>query len=158
MSREDVPSWTGITNRFGPRALPEGKAGAFNTGGDAKVQYVLEFDGDTLGTTSDDLIITAGFKPLRVIVEVTAAGALDDDGMTPAPVIVIGTDGTEVTNGFVITEASAEAVGVYVITSFAGSWAAALAASTTVGIALSGDGTVTSAGGVYRVVIEGYLA
>lgn len=154
MAREAIPGLGGVTNRFGPRSLPEGKAGVVKTEGTI-VQYVLHFSGTNYNSGEiEEPIIPAGFKPLRALVEVETAGAV---GGTDTPTIEIGTNGTEVTNGFSVTEAQAEAQGVYVITSFNGTWAAQLAAATTVGVALDGTNP-TLTGGKFKVTIEGYLA
>lgn len=64
------------------------------------------------------------------------------------PTILIGTQGSEVTNGFVISEAQAEAIGTYNVTaSKVGTWAAPIATAAQLGVALGGTTpTVTSAG------------
>lgn len=146
----------GVNNRYGPRVLPEGKAGVVKTEG-VLSEYVMHFSGQNV--TDDDVeapVIPAGFKPIRAIVEINQAFALG--GTTPN--IAIGTDGSETTNGFLIPEADAEATGVYIYefpSASAGTWDAQLAANTTVGVALEGDTTITAAGKA-KVTIVGYHA
>lgn len=153
MARESIPGLSGITNRFGPRTLPEGKGGVVKTEG-VLTQVVLYFTGaDFASSTLDTVIVPAGFKPLRALVEVETVGVVTGT----SPHICVGTSGSAATNGFDITEAQAEATGVYEITSFNGTWAAQLAAATTIGLGLEGDTAITSAG-KFKVTIEGYSA
>ena len=85
----------------------------------------------------------------KVVVEVKEVFVLG--GTTPT--INFGTNGTESTNGISISQAQAQAVGVYNISTFNGTWASALAADTSVNVALGGTSpTVTSAGRV-RIVV-----
>lgn len=153
MAREAIPGLGGITNRFGPRSLPEGKGGAVKTEG-VLVQYELFITGADFATsTLDSVVIPAGFKPIRALVEVDVVGSMG--GTTPH--FCVGTSGSAATNGFDVSKAQAEATGVYEITSFNGTWAAQLTANTTIGLGLEGDSTITSAG-EFKVIIEGYLA
>ena len=74
------------------------------------------------------------------------------------PTILIGTNGSEVTNGLVISEAVAEAAGPANLTStLAGTWDSEdpLAADTTVGIALGGTGSpaITDAGKLLVTIV-----
>ena len=74
-----------------------------------------------------------------------------------SPTVEIGTDSSEATNGFTITEAQLEATGVYDLTSaLSGTWADILAAETTVGVAMAGTSPVitSGAGGKARIVIS----
>ena len=95
--------------------------------------------------------LPAGAYPKEVYVDVDEAFAL---GGT-SPTISIGTEGSEETNGFDITEAQAESTGSYQITSFNGTWANQLASDTDVGIALGGT-SPTASGGYARVIIRYY--
>lgn len=82
-------------------------------------------------------VLPAGAIIKDVIVDIEKAFSLT--GTTPT--ILIGTDGSEVTNGFVITEAQAEGTSSLNLTStLTGTWdnEVPLAANTTVGIALGG--------------------
>jgi hypothetical protein len=74
-------------------------------------------------------------------------------GTTPA--IVIGTEGSEATNGFVISEAQGEATGTYDVSgTLTGTWAAPLAAATTVGIDMSGTSPTVTDAGLAEVVVK----
>jgi len=142
----------GVPNFFGPRTSTEGVGGEFKTTGVVK-ELVLDITGQNI---LDDVwavqtvTLPAGAKPLRAITEVTEAFVLG--GTTPT--IDVGTDGSEGTNGFDFTEAQAEAVGVVVDTTFAGTWAARLAADTLVSVALGGSTPTVTAVGRMKIVIE----
>jgi len=136
----------GVSNFYGPRNTTEGPVGNFKTEG-AVEELVMEVTGDNYTQVSGT--IPAGAKCLEAYIEVVEAFALG--GTTPT--IDIGTDGSEGTNGFDVAEADAEAVGLYVDSTFAGTWAAQLASDTTVGVALGGTTpTITSAGRMKVVV------
>lgn len=142
----------GVPNFFGPRTATEGLAGEFRTDGAVK-ELVLDFTGENI---NDDVYavqtftLPAGAKLLRAITEISEAFVLG--GTTPT--IDVGTDGSEGTNGFDIVEADAEAVGVYVDTTFAGTWANRLAADTLVSVALGGASPTVTAAGRAKVVLE----
>lgn len=71
------------------------------------------------------------------------------------PTILIGTQGSEVTNGFVISEAQAEAVGTYNVTATkTGTWASPIATAATVGVALGGTTPTVTDAGVLDVIIK----
>ena len=85
----------------------------------------------------------------KAVVEVKEVFALG--GTTPT--INFGTNGSETTNGISITQAQAQALGVFNVTTFNGTWGSALTADTSVNVALGGTSpTVTSAGRV-RIVV-----
>lgn len=142
-----------VNNHYGPRST--GK-----TQGSQRVSGLvreLTFDVDASMVSAEAFpliapVIPGGSRIEDVFVEVTEVFAL---GGT-SPVIEIGTEGSEATNGFTITEAQAEAAGVYDLTAaLAGTWAAAtgLAADTTIGIDLAGTSpTVTTAGKAVVVI------
>lgn len=72
------------------------------------------------------------------------------------PTVLIGTNGSEVTNGFVISEAILEATGTANLTStLTGTWdnEVPLAANTTIGIALGGTTPAITSAGKARVTI-----
>lgn len=138
----------GVKNFYGPRTAYEGVVGELPTMGGTK-ELALEFSGASYSVTSG--ILPAGAKVIAAHVEVEEEFVLT--GTTPT--ILIGTDGSEVTNGFVISETQAEAKGLYVITSFAGTWANMLASNTTVGVAIGGTGgPAVTAAGKMRVVVR----
>ena len=145
---------TNSRNFYGPRSRNEGIEGSYTTD-NAISQLAFDITGANLNDDAfafDLSILPAGSKPLRAIFHVDEAFDL---GGT-SPVISIGTDGSESTNGVDLDEASAEAVGAYVIdaTSFNGTWAARLAANTQVSVSLGGTTPTSGEGGHMRVVIE----
>lgn len=95
--------------------------------------------------------LPAGAVVEDVYVKVTEAFVLG--GTTPT--ILFGTDTSEVTNGFVISEAQAEAVASYDVTStLTGTWAAPLAAETSVGLAMGGTTPTSTAAGKLKVIVR----
>ncbi len=142
-----------VSNHYGPRVTGK-TAGGMKTEG-AKQQMVLELDGAMVSNQAFPLV--APKLPANVLIvgayfEVEEAFAL---GGT-SPTIDIGTEGSEATNQVDISEAQAEAVGVYDITStLAGTWAAGLTSETTVGLAMGGTSPTSDADvGKGRVVLE----
>lgn len=141
-----------VHNHYGARDVGK-TVGTVQTEGSV-YELSLNIDGEMVGDAAYPLIaptLPAGAVIKEVYAEVDEAFVL---GGT-SPVINIGTEGSEATNGVDLSEARAEAVGTYDLTStLAGTWAAPLAAATTVGLALAGTSpTVTDAGSV-RVVIR----
>lgn len=112
---------------------------------------------DVTGTNLTDLIYPEVFIPKGAIMtaayfETTEVFVLG--GTTPT--ILVGTKGSEVTNGLVVTEAQAEAVGADDITAtLTGTWTAAtsLAAQTEVGIAFGGTTPTSTDVGKIRITI-----
>lgn len=142
-----------VSNHYGPRTTGK-TSGVTRTAGFMN-ELTLDIDGTMVGNEAFVLVapkIPAGSRIEDVFVEVTEAFVL---GGT-SPVIEVGTEGSEATNGFTITEAQAEAVGVYDLTSaLSGTWSAAggLTSAVTVGIDLAGTSpTVTSAGKLRAVI------
>ncbi len=144
----------GVHNHYGPREVGKG-VGVTKTSGFMN-ELTLDIDGDMVGAEEFALlapVIPAGSRIEDVFVEVSEAFVL---GGT-APIIEVGTEGSEATNGFSTTEAQAEAVGTYDLTSaLSGTWASAtgLAADTTLGIALAGTTPTVTSAGKMRVVIR----
>lgn len=142
---------TTVSNHYGPRS--SGKTvGRTNTDG-FENELVLDIDGEMVGNAAYPLLapkLPAGAHITKVVLEVTEAFVLT--GTTPA--IEVGTESSEATNGFTITEAQAEATGVYNLTSaLSGTWGDPLAAETTLGLALSGTTPAVTDAGKARVVI-----
>ena len=144
----------GVHNHYGARDV--GKvAGTFKTEG-AMNELIIDLDGEMVGAEGFALlapVIPAGSRIEDVYLEVSEAFVL---GGT-SPLIEVGTEGSEATNGFSTTEAQAEAVGTYDLTSaLSGTWASTtgLAANTTVGIALAGTSPTVTDAGKARVVIR----
>jgi len=136
---------TRVSNHYGPRS-PGKTVGKVKTEG-VMNELTINIDGTMVGNEAYALLaptLPAGAVIEDVYAKVTEAFVLG--GTTPA--IEVGTETSEATNGFTITEAQAEAVGTYDLTgALSGTWAAPLAAATTVGLDLSGTSpTVTSAG------------
>ena len=146
MATKENTAGIGVGQYYGPRNTVEGVGGEYNTLGSYK-QAVLEITGTNYTTAT--AYLPAGVKVTEVLVEVTSAFALS--GTTPT--IVVGTDGSEATNGISISEAQAEATGLYRITSFNGTWADSLAAATTVGVALGGGTPTATTAGRAKLVI-----
>lgn len=140
----------GVNNRYGTLPTPDGVAGVYNTRGTVQ-EMVLEISGKNI---NDGVILgtlPAGAKPLRAIVEIQTAFVMTGTN----PVLEVGTQGSEATNGFTIEDADAEVAGTYVITTFAGTWAAELAAVTEVSVIVAADANevVTDVGNA-RIVLE----
>jgi len=142
-------SGLGSRNFYGPRSAKEGIEGGIKTEGSVQ-ELSLKFTGANI---NDDVFSTnlvqlpAGARILDAVVRIDEVFVL---GGT-SPVINIGTDGSESTNGISIDETRGEASATYVDAdtgiAINGTWAATLAADTEVSVALSGTTpTVTSAG------------
>lgn len=145
---------TTVSNHFGRRTeLDEESMGIINTEGVLN-QLVVDFDSATLVAQDFPLqafALPARSKVTKVLVDVREAFVLG--GTTPAA--EIGTSGSAATNGFAITEAQLEALGVYDVTaSLGGTWANMLAARTVLGIAFTGTAPTATAVGRARVIIE----
>lgn len=144
-----------VSNHYGARDTGK-TVGVSKTEGFVN-ELTINIDGDMV--TAGAYALLAPSLPAKSIVEdvymeVTEAFVLG--GTTP--VIDIGTESTEATNGFTITEAQAEAVGMYDLTSaLAGTWAAGLAADTTVGLLLGGTSPTVTSAGKAKIVIR-YVA
>jgi hypothetical protein len=153
----EVGAIRGVRNIYGTREKGYG-VGVIKTEGVSN-----ELTVDLSGSMLDDI---ANGKEVIATVKVPAGAILTAayyettevftlGGTTPA--VEIGTDGSEVTNGVTVSEAQLESVGADDITAaLAGTWAAgsALAAETTVGVALSGTSPTAVAGaGKARVTI-----
>ena len=126
--------------------------GEFFTG---KTQGNIKTEGSLKELTIDfdGVMLTAGAFPL--IAPTLPAGAIIQEAFVnvsevfvlggTTPVVDIGTEGSEATNGFSFTEAQLEGLGSEDLTgALSGTWAAPLAAETTVGILLGGGGSNTS--------------
>lgn len=141
-----------VHNHYGPRNTGK-TVGQFDTDG-ALQELILDIDGTMVGNAAYPLL--APKLPAGVIIEDVYLKVTEDfvlGGTTPA--IEVGTETSEDTNGFTITKAQAEAVGTYDLTSaLSGTWAAGLAAETTVGLALSGTTPTVTSAGKARVVIR----
>jgi hypothetical protein len=135
MSFETTPL-RGVRQNYGTRNT--GYAlGVVKTEGSSN-ELSVDITGETLANNAfAKVVIPAGSIVTNAYFETTEA--FDLGGTTPT--ILVGTKGSEATNGVVVAEAEAEAIGSGDITaSLQGTWAAGsgLAADTEVGVALGG--------------------
>lgn len=142
----------GVANFYGPRTALEGLAGHVKTEG-AKKQMVIEFAGTNINDGVMDSVVTLPANALVVAAYADVEEAVTMTGTTPT--ILIGTNGSEVTNGLVISEAQAEAASVYDVTgTLTGTWAAGLTSDTAVSVTLGGTTPTITNDGRIKVVIE----
>ena len=143
---------TTVNNHYGPRFTGKTQGNEKTLGG--LKELVMDIDGAML--TAASFALLAPLLPASVLItavyaEVTEAFVLG--GTTPT--IDIGTEGSEGTNQVFLSEAQAEAVGVYDITgTLGGTWAAGLTAATTVGLAMGGTTPTSTTAGKARVVVK----
>ena len=141
----------GVKNNYGTRPLEQGIVGEL-PGNGAVRELTVHISGETLNSgVIEGVTIPAGSLPLRWSLKVEEA--FDLGGTTPT--IVVGTDGSESTNGLSISDAVASAVETTTSTSFAGTWGSDLAAETEVNITMGGTSpTAVAAEGQARLVVE----
>jgi hypothetical protein len=146
-----------VRNQFGPRDVG-GTVGVLKVEG-MEEELVIDFDGELFNTGlvgAKDFVLPAGAVIKAVYVDVEDAFAIS--GTTPT--LLVGTEGSEVTNGFVVSKAILEATGSANLTStLTGTWdnEVPLAANTTIGFVLGGTGTpaLTNAGKA-RITVQFY--
>lgn len=142
----------GVYNHYGPRDV-EKNVGVIKTAG-RSYEYSISIDPEVIsngGPYPSTIKIPASSVIEDVYVVVEEAFTLG--GTTPT--INVGTDSSEGTNGLVISKARAEVAGTYDVTStLRGTWAAPLAADTTVGVALGGTTPTITEVGKLRVIIR----
>lgn len=142
----------GVNNFYGPRSVGK-TAGVLETDG-AINEVEIVVDSAMIGGTGVQVVkLPKGVKIISAYAKVTEAFALG--GTTPT--ILVGTSTSEVTNGFVISKAQAEAVGTYDVSStITGTWASQLStsATTTVGYALGGTSPTKTSAGKVKVLIR----
>lgn len=150
MSREDTAGLN-VTNKYGPVPVPDMARGVIKTSG-IENEMTFEFSGKDINENLVNVLNTLpeGIRFQHFVVDVQEAFVLT--GTTPA--LEIGTNGTEETNGFTVSEAQLEAVGITAlpVTSFNGTWASTLASTTDVGFALSGGSAAVTNAGHARVI------
>lgn len=136
---------TQVHNNFGPRDA--GDTVGVNKVEGMKEELVIDLTPELINDGQlIPFVLPAGAVVTAVYMDVEEAFVVT--GTTPA--VEIGTDGTEATNGFTITEAQLEATASVNLTgALSGTWdaEAPLAANTTIGIAVSGTDTPTVADG-----------
>lgn len=144
-----------VSNHYGPRDT--GKTNGLTNSDGFMREISLDLDATVVGNGEFALTVVpklpAGSRVEDVFVEVEEAFAL---GGT-SPTILVGTSGLEATNGVAVTEAQAEAVGVYDVTSaLAGTWAAAtgFTSEVEIGVALGGTSPTVTTAGKARLVIR----
>ncbi len=137
---------------YGARTALEGLGGNIKVDG-AIQQLALEFAGTNINDGVMDSVVILPANALVVSAYVDVNEAVTMTGTTPT--ILIGTDGSEVTNGLVISEAQAEAAGVYsIFGTVTGTWAAGLLTDTEVSVTLGGTTPTVTDDGRIKVVIE----
>ncbi len=146
-----------VNTSFGRRASGD-TAGKFSTDGSVQ-ELVFELNGTMVSAQAFSALaptIPKSAKVLQVLVEVTEAFVLG--GTTP--IVRVGTSGSTTANGVQLSEAQAEAIGIYDVTSTgAGTWATTAGANlgssvTTVGINLTGGSPTSTTAGKARVVVR----
>lgn len=143
----------GVTNQYGVRDTQDSAAasgGKVESSGSVH-EAVVYFTGDELGSTEvvTRLSIPAGARVLDAtleVVEAIAMGNADND-------IVIGTAGGAVSNG-VDFDNTTGAAGAYAGTAANGTWAAPLAASTSVAVLVTGTTPNNTTGGKGKIVVR----
>ena len=158
MGYETATQGLGATRNFyGPRDNNEGTEGSHKTFG-TRQQKVLDFTGKTIN--DDVFAVDLAFLPAGALVVGAFVQTLEVFVLTGTdPTILVGTEGSEVTNGLVIIEGVADTVGtVDVTTTLTGTWDEALigvAADTQISVAIGGTaGPATTNAGHIRVTIE----
>ncbi len=142
-------------NTYGPRDSG-GSVGVLKVEGSIE-QYKFELTGDDINDLLEPLVPT--YLPAGSIIRDVWWDTAEAFALTgSSPTILIGTDTTEVTNGFVVSKAVAESTNTARLTStLTGTWAVntPLQARTKVGFAIGGTGgpTVARSGRGY-VTIE----
>lgn len=143
-----------VHSRFGTVGLGQ-QAGIYETDG-AEWEVSLTITGEQLvrdAATNDGFLVPLKLPVGAVVKDVIAQvkSAFTLTGTTPT--ILIGTEGSEGTNGVSISQAQAQAVGTYVLT-LNGTWASPIAASTQIGMALGGTSPVSAKTGSMDIVIR----
>lgn len=142
-----------VRNQFGQRDTG-GSVGVQKIAGNSE-RLTFEFSGAEFADLGDPLVAT--YLPAGAILKdayVTVEEVFALTGTTP--VLNVGTDGTEGTNGITATKAQLEAAGTYsLLSTLKGTWAVntPLAARTKVGFALGGTTPTISRTGRARFTV-----
>lgn len=143
---------TAVAQHYGRREVHK-DSGSVQTEGTLK-ELSMTIDGAMITAEAFPLLVPklpAGTIVKNVFVEVLEVFVVGGDSAT----INVGTEGSENTNGFEVTEAQAEATGTYDVTaSLQGTWAAPLAAETTIGLDMDGTTPTITSAGKMRVVVQ----
>lgn len=144
-----------VHNRFNTQPL--GQQAGVNHSDTAVTEITMTITGEQLvrDAATNDAFLRAVQLPVGavisdIIVQVKQAFVLGGTN----PVIAVGTEGSEVTNGFSITQAQAQAVGTYTGYTKNGTWNAPIAAAANVGVALGGTTPTVTSAGVLDVYIK----
>lgn len=154
MSGFESNTGLGVFNQYGPRGVQDGvvSGGEVHGQGGSTFEKVVYITGDDFNSTTGFntlLTLPAGSFPIEAVFEITEAFTVGNADN----VINIGTDTSESTNGFAI--ADPETAEVTKDTSGAGTWAAALAANTAVGVSVTGTtAAITAGSGAAKVIIR----
>jgi hypothetical protein len=144
-----------VHNNFGPRNTGQ-TVGLFeNDGGQEELVFYITGDQLNRAATNDEFLVVPKI-PAGATINGAYARTREVFVMGgTSPTIRIGTDTSEATNGIVITQAQAQALGTYNISATAvGTWAAPLAADTAVGTSLGGTSPTVTNAGVIEVVVR----
>lgn len=154
MSGFENSAGLGVNNHYGVRDTEAGvvSGGELEGQGGSTFEKVVYITGDDFaGGTSfnTQLTLPAGSFPIEAVFEVGEVFTLGNADN----VFNIGTDTSESTNGFAI--ANPDTASVTKDTSGAGTWAAALAADTAIGVSVTGTtAAVTAGSGRAKVIIR----
>lgn len=149
---KELDSKRGVTVQYGVRGTGRAAGNLAAKGG--RYRKAVDITGEAL----NDGLISIDYIPAESLIEkayVQVEEAFVLGGTTPT--ILVGTDGSEATNGVVVSEAQAESAGQVLDISgtLTGTWAAGLAADTKIGLELGGTSpTADSSVGKARLVIE----
>jgi len=140
----------GLIRHYGPREAGEYSIGG-QKNGDGYLEAVIYCDADNQSMAEASL-------PKNAIVDKVVAKVVEDITVGGADTtIIVGTDGSEATNGATAITGPQSAGYVAETSTLNGTWAAPLAAATTVGLAIGGTVATWTAGKIeihifYRVV------
>jgi hypothetical protein len=144
---------TQVHTHYGRVTVGHGTVGKVKTEGSVN-ELSFDVKGSDVSNETFPLLapaLPAGAVIEKVLVKVKEAFTLGGTN----PTVLFGTSGSVATNGFVISEAQAEAAGTYDVTStLTGTWAAPLAAATTVGIDKGGTSPTSAATGRLEVIVR----
>ena len=146
----------GVFNHYGPRGTEDGVvSGGELAGGEGSIKegviYITGDDFDGGLNFNTQLILPAGSFVQEAFIEVSEAFTLGNADN----IFSVGTDTSEATNGITIANPDATGNTQEMIGDLNGTWASALAADTTVGVACSGTTASVAAGaGKAKVVIR----
>lgn len=141
----------GVKNFYNQRTAGEGVIGGIQVQGSDN-ELTFDVTGKSLNGNITFLTtyLPKGAKITSAIAEVKEAFTLTGTN----PTLLVGTNGSEDTNGISLSEAQLEAVGTYELTTYNGTWANGLAADTEVGLALGGTNPVVTDAGRVRMTIH----